>query len=166
MTEVNETKETDKVLLEERLKKRVSVNDGKIKFLDETESIYPRVSELLTIVKVAQGDTIPKILIDATITTDAKRHMEEWNQKIETQSLHLSSAMYRMLLLGDFWGQDKNKDYYYFIANTKETAVAIFGDPVALSSRTQYEDIVPGLETQFYKELGIETLDDLSDHKP
>jgi hypothetical protein len=165
MTEVTETKKQDEVTLKNMLNKRVCVDGGKIIFLNEAELTHPRVSELLTIVKVTQVDIIPEILVDSVTAVDAKKHMEEWNEWFRTESPHLSPAMYRTLLLGDFWGQNRNQDYYNYIANTNKTAVAIFGDPNTLSGRPQHDDIVPGLEAEFCKELGIDNLDELSNPK-
>ena len=48
--------------LVENLGKRISVNNGRIEFLDEGQSTYPRVSELLVIVKVISEMEIPDIL--------------------------------------------------------------------------------------------------------
>lgn len=69
--------------------------------------------------------------------------------------------MYRPLLLDSFWKGNKNQDFYQMGFNLQNMAIAIFGDSNTLSEKPQGGIIVPGLEEDFYKALGISKLEDI-----
>ena len=161
MSENTVSQESGTNLLQERLGQRISVDNRKLEFVDESQITRPRIAELLTIVKVTQNREIPKILIDSIaslkkngLESDACKTINEWNEKLKSNSSHLSPEMYRSVLMGNFCR-----------TNLQNTAIAIFGDPNVLRGKPQGDNIVQGLEKDLYQELGLKNLDDIDDLK-
>ena len=172
MSENTVSQESGTNLLQERLGQRISVDNRKLEFVDESQITRPRIAELLTIVKVTQNREIPKILIDSIaslkkngLESDACKTINEWNEKLKSNSSHLSPEMYRSVLMGNFWETVKNGDYYFYRTNLQNTDIAIFGDPNVLRGKPQGDNIVQGLEKDLYQELGLKNLDDIDDLK-